>query len=64
MNEHSSRSHHVFQIKIMGENNRFEHFESLLNIIDLAGSERRSNMQLNHLEKSKTLVSKQNISFH
>jgi hypothetical protein len=31
-------------MKIHGENNRFEPFESLLNIIDLAGSERRSAM--------------------
>jgi len=45
MNEHSSRSHHIFQIKINGQDSRYESFQSLLNIIDLAGSERRANMQ-------------------
>lgn len=44
MNEHSSRSHHIFQIKIHGQNKSFEPIESLLNIIDLAGSERRDNL--------------------
>ncbi|CDW75746.1 carboxy-terminal kinesin 2 [Stylonychia lemnae] len=44
VNEHSSRSHHIFQIKILGQNKSFESVESLLNIIDLAGSERRSNI--------------------
>lgn len=39
--EHSSRSHHVFQIKITGQNKAFISVESLLNIVDLAGSERR-----------------------
>jgi kinesin family protein C1 len=40
-NEHSSRSHHVFQIRIRGQNKAFQDVESLLNIVDLAGSERR-----------------------
>jgi kinesin family protein C1 len=44
VNEHSSRSHHIFQVKIAGQNVRFEHFSSILSIIDLAGSERRSGM--------------------
>ena len=44
VNERSSRSHHIFQIKIHGQDNRYEPYESLLNIIDLAGSERRGSM--------------------
>jgi len=44
VNEHSSRSHHIFQVKIAGQNARYEQFSSILNIIDLAGSERRSGM--------------------
>lgn len=44
VNEHSSRSHHIFQAKIAGQNARYEQFSSILNIIDLAGSERRSGM--------------------
>ncbi len=57
MNEHSSRSHHIFQIKIHGQNPRFESFTSMLNIIDLAGSERRSNLVVKpqtSLKQSKT----------
>jgi len=46
LNEHSSRSHHIFKIKIHGQNSRYESFTSILNIIDLAGSERRSNLQI------------------
>lgn len=40
-NEHSSRSHHIFQIKMLGQNKLHESTESLLSIVDLAGSERR-----------------------
>jgi hypothetical protein len=42
MNEKSSRSHHVFQIKIHTFNKYSKPVESLLNVVDLAGSERRS----------------------
>ena len=40
-NAHSSRSHHVFQIRITGSDNLGKPKQSLLNIVDLAGSERR-----------------------
>jgi hypothetical protein len=39
VNERSSRSHHVFQIKILSKNKLGRPHESLLNIVDLAGSE-------------------------
>ncbi|KAF8786825.1 Carboxy-terminal kinesin 2 like protein [Argiope bruennichi] len=40
-NEHSSRSHYVFQLKIFGENSVTEEkCEGILNLVDLAGSER------------------------
>ncbi|XP_071038389.1 carboxy-terminal kinesin 2 [Parasteatoda tepidariorum] len=40
-NEHSSRSHYVFQLKIVGENSiTSESCEGILNLVDLAGSER------------------------
>jgi hypothetical protein len=41
INPHSSRSHHVFQIKIHTYDKMGKPCESLLNIVDLAGSERR-----------------------
>jgi len=41
MNEQSSRSHFVFTLKISGSNkNTGQHVEGVLNLIDLAGSER------------------------
>jgi hypothetical protein len=43
LNEKSSRSHHIFQIKIHTYNKFGKPTESLLNVVDLAGSERRSN---------------------
>ena len=39
-NKHSSRSHHIFQIKIKQKDVLGKNLESLLNIVDLAGSER------------------------
>lgn len=45
VNNHSSRSHHIFQIKIHGSDKLRKPRESLLNIVDLAGSE-RSNSKL------------------
>ncbi|KAG8180369.1 hypothetical protein JTE90_014248 [Oedothorax gibbosus] len=40
-NEHSSRSHYVFQLKIYGANSLTgERCEGILNLVDLAGSER------------------------
>lgn len=41
---HSSRSHHVFQIKVIRIEADNKNSESLLNIVDLAGSERRSSL--------------------
>ena len=41
---HSSRSHHVFQIRINSTDINKKHHKSLLNVVDLAGSERRSNL--------------------
>jgi hypothetical protein len=40
-NDRSSRSHHIFQIKISQKDKLGKEKESLLNIVDLAGSERR-----------------------
>ena len=40
---HSSRSHHIFQIRINSLNRLGKPHKSLLNIVDLAGSERRNN---------------------
>eukprot|EP00347_Sterkiella_histriomuscorum_P015099 403358324 len=59
VNEHSSRSHHIFQIKIIGQNKCFDTVESLLNIIDLAGSERRSNINVSNI--SPNLISNQQL---
>ena len=43
MNEHSSRSHLIFILRIKGENSVKDiHTEGLLCLVDLAGSERRS----------------------
>ena len=42
INPHSSRSHHVFQIRINSFDKLGKPQKSLLNIVDLAGSERRS----------------------
>ena len=39
-NDHSSRSHHIFQIKIFTPDKFGKIKESLLSIVDLAGSER------------------------
>jgi kinesin family protein C1 len=58
VNERSSRSHHVFQIRIHGQDLRKGNFESLLNIIDLAGSERRASMQSAVPSKSSAAPSK------
>ena len=41
INPHSSRSHHVFQIRINSYDKLGKPHQSLLNIVDLAGSERR-----------------------
>ncbi|ODV62777.1 Kar3p [Ascoidea rubescens DSM 1968] len=46
-NERSSRSHSIFRIKIVGENPMTrENTEGILNLIDLAGSERLSQSQV------------------
>ncbi|CAL5410587.1 unnamed protein product [Camellia sinensis] len=43
MNEHSSRSHFVFTLRISGVNvNTEQRVQGVLNLIDLAGSERLS----------------------
>ena len=42
-NDRSSRSHHIFQIKVRTTDILGRPVESLLNIVDLAGSERREN---------------------
>lgn len=43
MNDRSSRSHSIFQLKISGDNTiTGESLEGLLNLIDLAGSEKLS----------------------
>ena len=39
--EHSSRSHHIFQILIKSKDKAMQPRQSLLNIVDLAGSERQ-----------------------
>lgn len=54
INSHSSRSHHVFQIRINGTDKLRKPRQSLLNIVDLAGSERR----INHSQISEKTVSK------
>ena len=41
VNSHSSRSHHVFQIRFFSTDKLRKPRQSLLNIVDLAGSERR-----------------------
>ena len=41
VNAHSSRSHHIFQIRIKGYDKLEKQRTSLLSIVDLAGSERR-----------------------
>lgn len=56
VNPHSSRSHHVFQIRISTNNKLGKPVQSFLNIVDLAGSERRSNMY--NFEENKALLSK------
>jgi kinesin family protein C1 len=40
--EHSSRSHHIFQVRLNGRNKAQLPQTSLLNVVDLAGSERQS----------------------
>ena len=47
INPHSSRSHHVFQIRVNTKNKLGKPCQSYLNIVDLAGSERRSNLYNN-----------------
>lgn len=43
MNDRSSRSHSIFQLKLDGKNSiTGEHVQGLLNLIDLAGSEKLS----------------------
>ena len=44
VNKTSSRSHHVFQIRIQTFNNQGKPCQSFLNVVDLAGSERRSQL--------------------
>ena len=44
VNKTSSRSHHVFQIKIFTYDRSGKACESFLNIVDLAGSERRAQL--------------------
>lgn len=39
-NDHSSRSHHIFQIKVLTSQKSGVIKESLLSVVDLAGSER------------------------
>ena len=51
VNKTSSRSHHVFQIRIQTFDNKSNPCQSFLNIVDLAGSERRSQLdQVTQLE--------------
>ena len=44
LNDHSSRSHHIFQVKVFGFDKLRKAQTSLLNIVDLAGSERFRNI--------------------
>jgi hypothetical protein len=41
INNHSSRSHHIFQVRLTSRDKLGKPKVNLLNIIDLAGSERR-----------------------
>jgi hypothetical protein len=47
VNDHSSRSHHIFQVKVLGFDKLKKAQTSLLNIVDLAGSERFKNLTAN-----------------
>ena len=47
LNDHSSRSHHIFQVKVFGFDKLNKAQTSLLNIVDLAGSERLNNFKTN-----------------
>lgn len=55
LNERSSRSHHVFQIKIDTFDKVGKRVQSLLNIVDLAGSEGSKVREI--LENSKSPLS-------
>jgi Kinesin motor domain len=51
LNDHSSRSHHIFQVKVSGFDKLRKAQTSLLNIVDLAGSERFKNIIANAVKK-------------
>ena len=51
LNDHSSRSHHIFQVKVFGFDKLRKAQTSLLNIVDLAGSERFKNITANTVKK-------------
>lgn len=53
----SSRSHHVFQIRIQTFNNKGRPCQSFLNVVDLAGSERRSQISPTNYRKVQTPAS-------
>ena len=58
MNERSSRSHSVFQLKISGVNSESsEKVEGVLNLVDLAGSERLAQSQAEGERKRKPWLS-------
>mmetsp|Transcript_9537 Transcript_9537/g.14592 ORF Transcript_9537/g.14592 Transcript_9537/m.14592 type:complete len:85 (-) Transcript_9537:489-743(-) len=61
---HSSRSHHVFQIRISTVDKLGKPQQSLLNIVDLAGSERRHaiNFYEDELAMKKGLASTPKLS--
>ncbi len=51
LNDHSSRSHHIFQVKVFGFDKLRKAQTSLLNIVDLAGSERLRNITTKAVKK-------------
>jgi len=63
MNPHSSRSHSVFQLFIVGNNSvTGETVEGLLNLIDLAGSEKLEQSKVDGITKKETIHINQSLS--